>query len=349
MNISDRINTFKELGSRLLADSKPGVSSSLNRTIENAKDQNPWFVPENIRFAIDAIANSWLQEEVLYRWVKKYPENFFNPESPKTIGVIMAGNIPLVGFHDLLCVLITGNRFLGKSSSKDGDLMTEITKLIYEINPDFQNFISITNEKIFGFDAVIATGSNNTFRYFEFYFKNFPSIIRKHRNSIAVLKGDETRDEYQKLGDDIFTYFGLGCRNVSKIFTPVGFDFIPLIDSFAKWQFLSLNYKYANNYEYNKALLLMNGMKHFDNGFLLIRPEESIGSPVSVLHYKSYSDIGEVKTYIHENKEEIQCIVARDEIIEGSIPFGKSQNPAIDDYADGIDTIKFLGSLKTTN
>jgi len=345
MNISDRIETFNILGKRLSFESIPDIESYLNSTIDLAHNHNAWFTPENIRYAIESIAKFWLQDNILKNWVSNYPETYFNPKSTKTIGVIMAGNIPFVGFHDMLCVLITGNRFLGKFSSKDGDLMKCVSKMICEINPEFNEYINITEDKIHGFDAIIATGSNNSSKYFEYYFKSYPSIIRKHRNSIAVLTGNETNEDLQKLGDDILTYFGLGCRNVSKIFIPIGYNFERFFEAITSWQNLALNNKYANNYEYHKAIFQMNMVEYLDNGFLLLRSEESIGSPVSVLHYQTYQDLEEIKSYLTSHQDEIQCIVTKDKLVENSITFGKSQEPAIDDYADGIDTIKFINNL----
>lgn len=345
MNLLDRIETFVELGKRLSQESKPNLDSYLNNTIESAHNHNAWFTPENIRHAIDSIVKFWLQDNILRSWVSKYPETYFNPKSTKTIGVIMAGNIPFVGFHDMLCVLITGNRFLGKFSSKDGDLMKCISKMICEINPEFNAYINITEENIHGFDAIIATGSNNSSKYFEYYFKSYPSIIRKHRNSIAILTGNETNEDLQRLGDDILTYFGLGCRNVSKIFIPMDFNFERFFDAIKSWQKLAMNNKYANNYDYHKAIFQMNRVDYLDNGFLTVRSEESIGSPVSVLHYQTYKNLDEIKSHLISHQDEIQCIVAKERFVENSITFGSSQQPAIDDYADGIDTIKFINNL----
>lgn len=345
MNLADRIETFLTLGKRLIQESEPQKGFAFSEVIESAEHYNPWFTPENTRYAARSIANDWLSERNLITWIGKYPETYFSTCNVKTVGVVMAGNIPFVGFHDLLCVLITGHRFLGKFSSKDGGLMNALCKMICEINPVFSDYISITEDNLQDFDAVLATGSSSSSKYFDYYFKNYPSIIRKHRNSIAVLSGNESVDELTGLGSDIFLYYGLGCRNVTKLFVPLGYDFEPLLNAFHPWEKLIINNKYVNNYEYYRALFLMNRIIHLDSGYLLIRDEESIGSPVGVLHFEYYSEPEDVKRKITSHANEIQCVVASSGLIPNSIPFGKSQHPSIDEYADGIDTIKFLNSL----
>ncbi len=345
MNLNQRIEAFARLGERLLSDSKPGLPSKLNGVIDHAHTLNPWFTADSVRFAITSIAGQWLTPDTLSAWTGEYPAGLLNPKRIKTIGVVMAGNIPLVGFHDFLCVLISGNRFLGKLSSKDGNLMQTLAEMLIGIEPRFEPLITITEDSLQHFDAVIATGSNNTSRYFEYYFRSYPSIIRKHRNSVAVLTGQEPVDALRGLGTDIFAYFGLGCRNVSKLLVPEGYDFGPLLDTLCLHSQLIQHHKYANSYEYHRALYIMNQAAHFDTGFLIVAPDEAIGSPVGVLYYQEFRSLTDVNGYIDRHREGIQCVVANVALDCPTVPFGQTQRPAIDEYADGVDTIGFLGNL----
>ncbi len=342
MTIDKRINAFCQLGERMIAESALKSNSALNNVIENAHIHNPWFTPVNVRNSINAIAEQWLNRATIEEWLSRYSIDKLNAQSPKTIGVIMAGNIPLVGFHDFLCVLISGNKFLGKFSSKDGNLMLTITQMLTQIEPEFTNYIEITDNQLKGFDAVIATGSDNSSRYFDYYFKNYPTIIRKHRNSIAIITGNETTCDFEQLSNDIFNYFGLGCRNVSKLLVPQGYNFTPMLDSFINWNHLINQNKYANNYEYNRAIYTMNQVIHLDTGYLLVTPSEAIESPVGVLFYQEYSTLKGAVEYINLNEEKVQCIVGNAGSHPRAIPFGTTQSPKIDDYADGLDTVEFL-------
>lgn len=345
MTTSKRINAFVELGKRMVSESTPESNSTLSIAIENAHIYNPWFTPKNVRNSIHSIATEWLNRETLENWIGKYPLDKLNTLNSKQVGVIMAGNIPLVGFHDFLCVLISGNRFIGKFSSKDGNLMLTITQMLVDIEPEFLNTIEITDNQLKGFDAVLATGSDNTSRYFDYYFKNYPSIIRKHRNSIAIITGKETNEDYDKLSNDIFTYFGLGCRNVSKLLVPKEYSFTPMLDNFERWSKLITHNKYANNYEYNRAIFIMNQVPHLDTGYLLVTPSESIESPVGTVFYQEYSNLSDAAEYINLNSERIQCVVGDKEVHPQAIPFGTAQLPSIADYADGVDTMSFLLNL----
>lgn len=340
MTIDKRINDFAALGTKILSDLR--CESALSTVINEAHTHNPWFTPNNIHKSIRAIASQWLSNETLENWVAQYPSHMFAPLKPKTVGVIMAGNIPFVGFHDFLCVLASGNRFLGKTSSKDGGLMRTMGNLLIEINPEYEQYIEFTDGQIKGFDAIIATGSDNTARYFDFYFKNYPSIIRKHRNSIAIITGKETPHDFEQLGFDIFDYFGLGCRNVSKLLVPKNYDFTPMLDSFANWSNLINHNKYANNYEYNRAIYTMNRVAHLDTGYLIVTPSEYIESPVGVIFYQEYSTPQDAMEYINLHTDKIQCVVGNTTTHHNAITFGTTQMPQIDDYADGIDTIKFM-------
>ncbi len=345
MNIDSRIDAFVTLGERMLVESVQKSGFKFEAIIQEASIHNPWFTSENVYFAIDSIANQWLKRDTLNSFVAKYPKAYFEPKKIKKIVVIMAGNIPFAGFHDLLCVLLSGHCFLGKVSSKDAHLIAAVIDMLCEINPEFRSLIELSEVTLHGFDAVIATGNDNSSRYFDYYFKNYQTIIRKHRNSIAVLSGKETDEDLTHLSDDIFLYFGLGCRNVSKLMVPKGYDFCPMLKAFKTWQNLDTHNKYMNNYEFQKTMNLMNLIDHIDTDFLLLKQNESISSTVGVVHYEAYKSIKGVLNYIAVHRDILQCVVGDSKLIPCAIPFGASQNPNVDEYADGIDTIEFLGKL----
>lgn len=305
--------------------------------IERAKHYNGWFTEENCIHAFKEWSIA-LTKENLDTWLEQYD---LNANSEKLVALIMAGNIPLVGFHDLLCVLITGNKALVKLSSNDQKLIPLIIEYLKEIEPYFVDRVSFTKEKLGHYDAVIATGSNNTARYFEYYFGKKPNIIRKNRNSVAVLKGDETTEDLTALGEDIFRYFGLGCRSVSKIYIPKSYNIDTFFKAIFPYNDIVNHNKYANNYDYNKAVYLMSEFKILDNGFLILKEEESFGSPIASLFYEYYEDTDALKTKLKKEEDKIQCIVASG-FIENEVLFGKTQKPSLNDYADGVDTIEFL-------
>ncbi len=339
MNLSERIAAFSSLG-KILRDALAGLpgryTSQLGQLIETQQHRNPWFTSENVTMALSAIADE-LTNENLKKWTLAYPD--LNKEyPPMKVAVIMAGNIPLVGFHDFLSVLISGNNILAKTSSKDPDLILLISDILHYIDPRFSEKIRFAEGTLTGFDVVIATGSDNTSRYFEHYFGKYPNIIRRNRNSIAILNGEETKDELESLGIDIFSYFGLGCRNVSKLYVPEGYDFAHSIKSWDRYSCLVSHPKYANNYDFNKAVFLVNKDKFIDPGFILLREEANkLSSPVSVLFYEYFRSEDELKKVIEKLKDKIQCITGRNHL-----SFGTSQSPALWDYADGIDTLEFL-------
>jgi len=347
MTLQDRIDAFSRLGHLILTPCNSPEANRLWDTVYSAHIHNPWFTPDFCRIALESIAMSWLNNDSLNAWISSYPKDFFETRLTKNVAVIMAGNVPLVGFHDFLCVLITSNSFTGKISSKDGGLMQAVVNLLQEIEPRFEDKVKLIEDQLTEFDAVIATGSNNSARYFDFYFGKYPNIIRKNRNSLAVLTGSETEEDLKSLTDDIFLYFGLGCRNVSKLFVPHGYDFDKLFRASEKYASLKDHHKYANNYDYHRTIYLMNQVEHLDNGFLIIKPDYSLESPVSVLFYEHYDDLKGVKNYISMNNEAIQCVISVVDSILGSLPYGQSQKPALNDYADGIDTIKFLQSIQS--
>ena len=305
--------------------------------IQLSQSHNGWYTPENVYFSIHSWAEA-LTEENLNKWLSSYTIPI---REPKNVALILAGNIPLVGFHDFLSVLITGNNVLVKTSSNDQHLLPFLAKYITAVNPEFAENITFVDGKLENFDAVIATGSNNTARYFEYYFKDKPSIIRKSRNSVAVLTGNETKEQLTALGEDIFRYFGLGCRNVSKLFVPKGYSFVPFFEAIFAYQDVIHYEKYANNYDYNKAVFLMSNFKLLDNGFLTLKEDQSHASPISSVFYEFYDDINELKMRLQSENELLQCIVA-DETIENSVAFGQTQNPRLWNYADNTDTISFM-------
>ena len=308
--------------------------------IQLSQSHNGWYTPENVVFSIQSWATA-LSEENLDQWLSAYN---FNEVNSKNVGLILAGNIPLVGFHDFLSVLISGNTVLVKTSSNDQFLLPFLAKYLIAVEPEFANKINFVEGKLENFDAVIATGSNNTARYFEYYFKDKPSIIRKNRNSIAILNGEETKEQLIALGEDIFRYFGLGCRNVSKLFVPKGYSFNAFFEAIFEYQDIIQYEKYANNYDYNKAVFLMSNFKLLDNGFLTIKEDESYTSPISSVFYEYYDSIEDLQIRIQSESNHIQCIVSNN-LITNSIDFGHSQKPNLWDYADNIDTVSFLLSI----
>ena len=309
--------------------------------IQLSQSHNGWYTTENVYFSIQSWATA-LTEENLDKWLAVYD---FNEVKSKNIGLILAGNIPLVGFHDFLSVLITGNNVLIKTSSNDQFLLPFLAKYLIALEPEFSDKITFVEGKLEHFDAIIATGSNNTARYFEYYFKDKPSIIRKNRNSVAVLNGKETKEQLIALGEDIFKYFGLGCRNVSKLFVPKGYSFNAFFEAIFEYQDIIHYEKYANNYDYNKAVFLMSNFKLLDNGFLTIKEDNSYASPISSVFYEYYDSIENLQSRLQSESEQIQCIVSNN-LVENSIDFGQTQRPNLWDYADNVDTISFLLTIK---
>lgn len=333
MNLQQRINAFSKLGEII----------KKNKEILTRGNHNPWFTVKNIDFALKKISNS-LKPENIEEWVSDYP-NLKNIKDAKRVGVITAGNIPLVGFHDFLSVLISGNIFTGKLSSKDDKLLPRVIDLLKDIEPEFKKYISLTEGKLENFDAVIATGSNNSARYFEYYFGKYPHIIRKNRNSVALIQGNETDEELQLLADDIFMYFGLGCRSVSKLFLPDNYDSDNIFRNSLNYKSVINHNKYANNYDYNRVIYMMNKIEFKDNGIMLMKEDIGYASPISVVYFENYSKLETVKKRLQNDNEMIQCIVSKEGIIENSVKFGETQKPQLRNYADNIDTIKFLLNL----
>jgi len=336
LSLYERIEIFGALGKRM----KNFPADEFLELASASRNQNSWFTFENIRLAWNSVTE-YLDEPTLKSWVSAY---HFKELAPKNVGIVMAGNIPLVGFHDFLCVLISGNQVFAKLSSEDNILMKLLITWLKEISPEIDAKINVV-ERLNGVDAIIATGSNNTARYFEYYFKDIPHIIRKNRTSVAILDGEESDEDIRLLGEDIFTYYGLGCRNVSKLYVPQGFDFIKFIDGLESFSSVANHHKYNNNYDYNKAIYLVNGEHFLDNGFLLVKESTGLSSPVGVLFHENYTSKESVGKTLETSKDQIQCVVSRNGNYPGSQPFGKAQHPTLTDYADGVDTIDFLLKL----
>lgn len=337
MNLPDRVSTFVQLGiliNNLSENEKIGL-------FWRAENKNSWFTPSSCQSALNGIA-LMMGEDKLNIWLSRY--RMIESESPKSVGLMMAGNIPAVGVHDLMTVLISGNKACIKLSSADEVLMKWIIKSLISIEPRFKDYISV-EEMLKGKDAYIATGSDNSSRYFNYYFGKYPSLIRRNRTSVAVLSGNESTQELQALGKDIFQYFGLGCRNVSKIFIKSKDQLQHLLDSLEIFSGVMNHHKYLNNYDYNKSILLVNREDHLDNGFLLVRETKELISPISVLFYEIYTDLAQLQIRLEEIKDNIQCIVSNPEYYEGGVPFGGAQEPEVWDYADGVDTLLFLQGL----
>ncbi|MRX63920.1 acyl-CoA reductase [Maribacter luteus] len=348
---AERLNAFIELG-KFFRDYSEYHNKEVSETFEDvwhlkleeaigiAGHKNGWFTKENIVFSL----KTWgaiLTPKDLEGWLSLYE---IDKNKHKTVALIMAGNIPLVGFHDFLSVLLSNNKALVKLSSNDAILLPLVAQFLIEKCPSLENEIEFTEGKLEHFDAVIATGSDNTARYFEHYFGHKPHIIRKNRNSVAVLTGNESKEELKAFGEDIFRYYGLGCRSVSKIFVPEGYVFDGFFEAIFDYNPIINQAKYANNYDYNKAVYLMSEFKILENGFLMLKKDDGYSSPIATLFYEEYRLLDELKVRIAEDREKIQCVVASG-LFQDEVTFGHTQNPSLTDYADGVDTVEFL--LKT--
>ena len=330
MNLQERIILLSQLGEYLQANDAAWVAAK-----ENAERQNGWFTQAFIEQAVGSIINNYLHPAKLEAFAAAYsipPAQ----QSPKTIGLVMAGNIPLVGFHDWLCIFLSGHMVRIKPSSKDTVLITFIIDKLASWNPLIKTQTSFS-EMLKGCDAYIATGSNNSARYFDYYFNKYPHIIRRNRTSVAILTGEETPEELIKLADDANLYYGLGCRNVTKIFVPRNYDFVPLLEAFKKYIDFADHNKYKNNYDYQLAIALLNNKYYMTNGAILLVENEAVFSAISQLHYEFYEGNPAAIMAPLQNNPDIQCVIGKD-----AIPFGLAQAPELADFADGVDTMRFL-------
>jgi hypothetical protein len=340
----NRIKAFEKLG--ILFSNKFTENSSkeseywtseLDKAIDLAYKYNTWFTEDSVKKAL----NEW-SKQLNYNSLKNWTDQYkIEDKSEKKIAIIMAGNLPLVGFHDLLCGLIMNFHCIVKLSSDDKILIPFIVEYLDSIVPGIKNQVKFTTNPIKDFNGVIATGSNNSFKYFEYYFGNYPNLLRKTRHSIAVLDGKETEMDLKKLGNDIFTYFGMGCRSVSKLLVPKGYDFDLLFNALFDFKEIINHNKYVNNYDYNKAVYLMSEQKFIENGFIILKEDEKLGSPIGCLFFEYYENPKDLNAYISDIKDSLQCVVSNLNILN-STSFGSSQSPKIDDYADNINTLDFL-------
>ncbi len=329
------INNLVRLGELL------SKTEQFNDIFEKAEQQNSWFTRTNVIFAFKSWSDA-LSKNNVKQWLSQY--QLPQTTSSKKILIIMAGNLPLVGLHDLLCVLVTGHKAIVKLSSNDCVLLPYLITQMKTFAPEWTEAVTFTDDKVTEYDAVIATGSNNTARYFEYYFGKKPHIIRKNRHSVAVLTGKETPEELFALGKDIFLYYGLGCRSISKLFVPKGYDFNLLFQAIYPYKDIIQEQKYANNYDYNKAVYLMSLFQLLENGFLLLKEDEHYGSPIATLFYEYYTNVASLKEKLTTDAEKIQCVVAHNFTTE-EVAFGETQTPQLWDYADGVDTLNFLLKL----
>ncbi|MBE8720414.1 acyl-CoA reductase [Sphingobacterium pedocola] len=328
-----RVQALCKLGDWML-----NLDESSLQSIQQVHYKNPWYTEEYVLKQFQSLGQQ-LAEEKLNKWLLAYPDI----NSSKRVGLILAGNLPLVGFHDILSVLISGFVAQIKVSSDDAGLTSMVLDRLTQIEPLFVDKIDLV-DKLSGYDLIIATGSNNSARYFEYYFSSKPNIIRKNRNSIALLTGEEREEDLRKVGYDIFDYFGLGCRSVSKIFIPSGYPISTFFEAIEHFHPSKEHFKYNNNYDYNKSIYLINGEKHFDNGFLLLKEDKNIASPLAVVFYEEYDHVNDAVAIINNSKERVQCVVTEGtfELEVPVFPLGSSQCPALDDYADGVNTLDFL-------
>ncbi|WP_031427925.1 acyl-CoA reductase [Flavimarina sp. Hel_I_48] len=350
MHLNQRITAFSKLGTFLKnfqenTDSTEKESildkqwyTDFKECIEKAHIHNAWFTKTMVHLALKGWAEN-LTENALHQWLEKYDGD--KEPSSKNVAVVMAGNLPLVGFHDFLSILICGHKVIAKLSSNDKLLLPYLAKVLIAIEPLFEDKIKFTEEKLPSFDAVIATGSNNTARYFEYYFKEKPHIIRKNRNGIAVLTGQESREELKGLANDIFSFYGMGCRSVSKIYLPEGYDIDLFFNAMFEHKEVINHDKYVNNYDYNKAVYLMGLEPLLDNNFMILKEDKNFSSPIAVVFYEKYENPENLKEILQGQADQIQCIVSSG-FTENEIPFGQAQQPKLWDYADGVDTIAFL-------
>jgi len=329
MDLENRISILVELG-KFMQSGNAGWAAAKTKAFQH----NAWFIPDFIDRAVDQITDQFLQRPLLEKWLETYGFPERNP-NPRKVGIVMAGNIPLVGFHDFLCCFLSGHQPCLKLSSKDPWLLPALLEFLHKENPEATSPPVLMDSMMRGMDAYIATGSNNSARYFDYYFKKYPSLIRRNRTSIALLEGNETEEELHKLADDVFLYFGLGCRNVTQIHVPENYDFVPLLQAFRKYHWMADHNKYKNNYDYRLSLAILNKQYYMTNDCLLLLEDKSPFSAISVLHYSYYKQGSD--WIPSADRDSLQAIVGRD-----YIPFGESQRPALPDYADGADTMRFL-------
>ena len=342
LSLNQRIQVLADLGEMIRFELN---SSPYNEAFENLLNKvnhsNPWFTIESIIQSL----SSWsilLENNHLNQFISGYETQLFEKNNDKVVLLILAGNIPLVGMHDVVCSFLSGSKSMIKVSSKDALLIKYLIEQIGKINPVASKYFEISEAKAQGFTHVIATGSNNSARYFDHYFSKFPNIIRKNRSSLAIITQETTDTELEYLANDVFQYFGLGCRNVTQLWVPRSFDFDRLKSAFKAYAMIINHNKYVNNYDYHKAIALMNGDPFIDFEFILLQNKPMLKSPLGVLHYNFYENVTEVDSYIQEHRADIQCVVSSESTSFNEVNFGQTQQPKLWDFADQIDTLQFL-------
>lgn len=341
MTVKQRIEAFVQVGNFIERhyqntprEDEKQLHEGLNNVIELAHAYNNWFIPQFVESSLLNIGTILDQNSV-----SGFAQSLQTTQQ-KTVAVICAGNIPMVCFHDILCVLLSGHNLLIKLSDDDKILPPFFLKLLVHYAPEFESSILFSPAKLANFDAVIATGSNNTASHFQYYFSKYPNIIRKNRTSVAILTGKETNDDLKNLGMDVFQYFGLGCRSVNKLLVPANYSFNQFFESIVDFGYVVNNKKYGNNYDYHRAIYLLESLPFLDNNFVMLRESSDLHSPVGVIYYQYYSHPSEIEKYLKENENQLQCIVG-----QGYVPFGYSQQPVITEFADKINTLDFLVNL----
>jgi len=344
MTLNERIDSFVQLGELFRDFARNKQDPQLVKIREAAKQaqiENPWFVQESISHALRSLSEC-LTREKLNHWLKPYLRKTGEFDQPSTVAVVMAGNIPLVGFHDFLSVLISGHRLIAKLSSQDAVLLPAIIDFLLANRPEWKECITVTRQPLTYFDAIIATGSNNSARYFEYYFGKYPNIIRKNRNSVAIITGEETNEDLSALSDDMLLYFGMGCRSVSKIYIPAGWDLKQLLPGTGKFEYYRYHNKYMNNYDYYKSIYIINKIPFIDTGDMIMTENNALSSPVAVIFYEQYQDLTLLPDQLDEIDSQLQCIVCHKKMKEHWVLPGTAQHPELWDYADRIDTLNFL-------
>jgi hypothetical protein len=331
MNKKERTEALAWLGECLFE------LEGLESAIHNAGLANPFFTEEFCRLSLAAI-RAWLKPDLLSEWMAGVPAS---TGSPKTAGLIMAGNLPLVGWHDLMCIFATGNRCRYKPSSQDSILPDFLVDSIIREFPAAAALLE-KSDQMKGVDAIIATGSNASAVHFHYYFRHIPRLIRGSRSSLGFIYGFESSDELSLLCDDVMQYFGMGCRSITKLLVPEGYEFGPFFEALEKYRYLTGHHRFQNNAIYHKAIFLMNGDPFLENDILILRENPVLFSPPGVLHYQFYKNLEEAHEIVRSHRQDLQCMVSHQAQFPGSIPFGTAQKPGLSDYADGADTLKFL-------
>jgi hypothetical protein len=349
LTVEQRINAFVRLGAFMEEYRPDSVTTAgksrhlialLGKSIEQSLKANPWFISQHIDHALFAIAKM-LNRENLEAWISRY-QSSLNQETKINIGVIMAGNIPAVGFHDFFCVLMSGARFTGKLSSDDLFLLPALAETLRFFEPAFSENIKFTTTRNLTSDAIIATGSNNTARYFEHQYGHLPHLFRRNRNGVAILTGKESVEQLTALAQDVFLHFGFGCRNVSKMYVPHDYNFFGLMEAFSETDYVAHHQHFMNSYRHVRALLRLQEVNFIENNFVILLENPAIASPVATIHYEHYNNIEELYARLALHQDQIQCVVGEPDVIPGVISFGETQQPQPGDYADGVDTMEFL-------